>query len=265
MSALDMQGADWAVGNLSAPAVRRVFLIQCVVDPRRHEPRNVGVIITDGHHVEIKTLNPSVTRGREHAALKHVDDTYQQWREFWLSTIASYEADESIDLLLSRQRPSYPIFTAAEFIGESHQSVAELAETYFEQLVLPPEADEALQDRPVERALRAAGILDSTHLRRRFKVKAVGEPDVELTFPYAWQNGHVAVAQTILRGAGDDVVSGSLWKFDHVPAQFEKVAIVDHYISNRPASLVKLLQKTATVVDLDDMHAGEKLKAAFKA
>jgi hypothetical protein len=236
-----------------AKAEVTVYLVQHVADPRRHEPRNVGIIVTDGDVVAHRTLDPAAQRGPERHALQalHEDGTYPAWRDFWERELSP--GSSGLNVVLERQGPSFP----------SQQSVVDIAQRYFEELVmLPVESEEGAPERPVERALRVAGLSDSSHLRRRFKVKAVGPDNLELTFPYAWQNGDLAVAETLLR-AGDTAVTGSLWKFEHLPGSVRKVAIVDRYINNRPAGLRAYLNRTATVVHLEEQDAAEQLRQAL--
>ncbi|WP_375481246.1 hypothetical protein [uncultured Jatrophihabitans sp.] len=244
----------------------QIYLIQHAGDWRRREPRNVGVIATDGDVSELRIVDPTVTRGPQNAVLAYTDDTFVQWHSYWTKTFEQAKGTDAIDCVIANQKQTYPIVAIGEFFGENHRPIAALADQYFQELVLPPAAGQPTEGRPLDRVLKDSGLAQSPHLRRGFQVPAVRlSAAVPITFPIAWENGRTSVVQTILRGSGDDTVQGSLWKFDHIPDDFGRVAVVDRYIYNRAQPLVKLLRSTADVVNLEDPAAGSALRKALGA
>lgn len=68
-----------------------VYLIQHVANPRRHESKNVGVIVSDSKYVAYVLVDPSAEKiPRFHRAVADIvspDDTYPAWFVYWKRTL----------------------------------------------------------------------------------------------------------------------------------------------------------------------------------
>lgn len=246
-----------------------IYLIQYLADPRRHEPRNVGVIVSDSRQVHHQLIDPAGTshprRYRDAAETIAQDETYPAWLAYWRRALV--RGPDGLEEILAKQRPTFPIIRAGQMIGDVPDDIAALARRYFDELVLPPIAPRPAEpERPVDKVLQRAGVTASPNFHRDYEVPAVGLPmPLQLKFSYAWVNGHVAVADQILHHAGDSRVTASLWKFEHVDDDVRCVAIVDRNIDYRSQPLRDYLRRTAQVIRVDDPDAAEQLRAAFDA
>ena len=246
-----------------------IYLIQHLADPRRHEPRNVGVIVSDSRHIAHQLIDPGeehpTRRYRDAAENVAEDETYTTWLNYWKRALE--RGPDGLEEIIARQRPTFPVIRAGEMMGDVPGDVTALARRYFDELVLPPtEPRPAESERPVDKMLRRAGVISSPHFRRNYEVPAVGLPvPLPLKFPYAWVNGHMAVADQILHHTGDSKVVASLWKFEHVGDDVRCVAIVDRNINYRSQPLRDYLSSTAQVIRVEDPDAAQQLRTAFGA
>lgn len=246
-----------------------VYLIQHVDDPRRHEPRNVGVIVAGSDQVAYQIVDPDELalskRYRRAAEAVMEDDTYPTWLAYWQRALE--RGRDGLSEIVDRQKPSFPIILAGELMGDIREDVTTLADRYFDELVLPlPELPAAAPERPVDRVLRASGVSASRHFHRNYALPTSGLPiPIQVSFNYAWVNGHTAVADQLLHHTGDSRLTASLWKFEHVASDVRCIAIVDHNIDHRPAPLREYLRAKAQVIRIEDPQAAHQLRAAFGA
>jgi hypothetical protein len=244
-----------------------IYLVQHVDDLRRHEPRNVGVIVTDQERVAYALVDPAEKRlpARQRAVAETVacDETYPEWLAYWRRVLQ--EGIAGLEEIVSRQSPTFPVIMAGKVTGDIGETLNELVARYYDELVLPPpESRDSTAERPVERMFRLAGVNSSPHFRRKYTVNSVGlKLALPIEFPYAWVNGHVAVADQILHHTGDNKLTASLWKFEHVSDDVSRIAIVDQNIDYRSEPLRELLSATARVIRVDDPAAASQLRDAF--
>lgn len=246
----------------------RIFLIQHIDDPRRHEARNVGVIISDSHRVAYRLIDlnqePQSARYRQASETLAADETYPTWFSYWQRVLE--RGPDGLEEVLARQRATFPVIEAGRMVGDVPDDVEKLAHRYFDELVLPVVTRPPVHETKVERALRIAGLTSSPHFRREYQMLAVGlNIPLPLTFPYAWDNGHLAVADKFLHHTGDGKIVDALLKFGHVGDGVRCIAIVDHNIDKRSPDLRDYLQRAAQVVRLDAPNASAQLRAAFGA
>lgn len=244
-----------------------IFLVQHIDDPRRHEARNVGVIISDSRHVEYRLIDPEQehlsSRYRQALASVAADETYPAWLAYW--THALERGTDGLDEIVARQKATYPVIEAGRMTGDVPDDLAALADRYFGELVLPAPELAPGRERPEEKVLRAAGVIDDPHFHRDYEVPSVGlMVPLKLTFPYAWENGHLAVVEKALYHTGDKKIANVLLKFGHVGPEVRCVVMVDRYIDKRSADLRRYLSSTASIVQLDDPNAPKRLRAALE-
>jgi len=252
-----------------------IFLVQHIDDPRRHEARNVGVIISDSRGLAYRLIDPD----EEHPSLRYrqalasvaADETYPAWFAYW--TRALERGTEGLDEIIARQKATFPVIEAGRMKGDVLGDLASLTRRYFDELVLPQSSSYVGPGKkpPEERMLRAAGVMGSPHFHRDYEVSAVGlniavglKVPLKLTFPYAWENGHLAVIEKVLYTGGDKRITNVLLKFGHVGPEVRCVVIVDRYIDNRSADLREYLTNAASIIRLDDPNAPERLRAALE-
>jgi hypothetical protein len=252
---------------MSSPVCISVYLVQHIDNPRRHEPRNVGVIVSDSKHVACILVDPSAkSLSRAHRAvidLVSVDTTYSAWHAYWERNLA--QGIDGLEEIISRQAPTFPIVLAGQIMDVPQEDLTALTQRFFDELVVPPIiAPEPREERPVERVLRVAGVASSPNFKRNYELPSVGLPSsLPLHFTYAWVNGHVAVADQILAHSGDTKVAAALWKFEHIEKSVRRVALVDHNIEFRPAPLRDYLRDIAHVIRVEDPDAATQLRYAF--
>jgi hypothetical protein len=141
----------------------------------------------------------------------------------------------------------------------------EAIQHYFERLVetgpQEPEAEE-LRD-AVERLLGEAAIINRPGFRRNIEVPSTGlETPESYKFEYAYENGRTTVAQRVPL-VQDYYVHDALWKYDHIPASYERVSFVQDLDRERRRASVKNLMRRSHVVDVASQDAGEVVLAAF--
>jgi len=244
-----------------------IYLVQHVDDLRRHEPRNVGVVVTDQDQVAYALIDPAEKRltARQRAVAEAVesDETYPAWLAYWRRTLQ--EGAAGLEEIVAKQSPTFPVIMAGKVMGDLDASLDGLAGRFYDELVLPqPESRDSAAERPVERMFRLAGVNSSPHFHRKYTVESVGlKVALPIEFPYAWVNGHVVVADQILHHTGDSKLTASLWKFEHVGGEVSRIAIVDQNIDYRPEPLRELLSATAQVIRVDDPNAANELRDAF--
>jgi hypothetical protein len=249
----------------SSPLI--VYLIQHVDDPRRQEPRNIGVIVVSSDQVAYQIVDPDEQtfskRYRRAAEVIVEDETYPAWLAYWQRALE--RGRDGLDEIVDRQKPSFPIVLAGELMGDIRDDVITLADRYFDELVLPlPESPSAASEGPVQKVLRDSGVISSRHFHRNYALPSTGLPiQISVPFSYAWVNGHTAVADQLLYRTGDSRLTASLWKFEHVAEDVRCIAIVDNNIDRRPAALREYLHRQAQVIRVEDPDAPNQLREAF--
>jgi hypothetical protein len=244
-----------------------IFLIQHISNPRRHEPRNIGVVVSDSKNVAYVLVNPSVKNLsrplRTVAEIVGTDETYSNWLKYWERTLA--RGSDGLEEIIERQAPTFPVILAGQITGSFQDDLKGLAQRFFRELVVPITSTlEDKEERPVERVLRLAGVASSPNFKRNYEVPSVGLPfSYQLPFSYAWVNGSLTVADRILAHGGDGKVTQTLWKFEHIEKDTHRVAIVDRNIDFRPQALRDYLNATAQVIRVEDPDAATKLRHAF--
>jgi hypothetical protein len=249
----------------------RIFLIQHAGDPRRHEARNVGVVISDANTVAYRLVKPDQdspsARYRQAVQSLLADETYPTWLSYWDRALEHGTA--GLTEIIAKQKATFPVVEAGRMVGHPPGNLDVLAERYFDELVLPVHAVPHARETADVRVLRSAGVMDSPHFRHNYALPAVGlsiaaGPTVTLTFPYAWVNGHVSVIEKVLYHGGPKRLTDVLLKFEHVSRDIDRVVMVDQHIDRQPADLRGYLQEVAQLVRLEDPAAPEQLRAAFR-
>jgi hypothetical protein len=242
----------------------KIYVAKYIKDPRRWEPRNIGVFAVDEHGLAGRFIGEkddgSVDR-RSVRQLVENTEVYEQWVKYWRRMLA----DGAIEEILKTTAPQYWIAESGEvWMGE--ETPDDLVDRYYSELV----ARNGQEDDPaafrlrasVERLLTETGVAQSPAFTRdgRFESQDLDPPE-EFQFQYALRDSRIVVGQRIPL-ASEPFVHDALWKFSHLRNDIEKVAFVieedDEAVPHR-----RHLARWSTVVDVGQPNAGDLVREAF--
>jgi len=246
----------------------KVWIAKYVSDPRRWEPRNVGVIVAGvdkAAAIFVGEREDGTVDGRSVKGLVADTANYQEWVRHWQGTklggveLLSHEAARSM-----RDDANYFLFEAAD-VWMSDETVDDCASRLFEEVVeTTHQFDDAPLQSRVEGILKRARLFDSPHFYKNYVFDAeVHGTKRELHFPYAWVNGRRVVGTAV----PDDTsrIDAVLWRFEHLPDDFRRIAFVGAPQAKRPKSAAydPVLQSLATVVSVDEGNVEAKVVELF--
>lgn len=212
------------------------YLLQYTPDQRRHETRNVGVVVTDGEDIAARFLGED---SGDSLDLRRVPrwiesrQAYRTWVEHWREAIRESNPDRLPESLVPRSRPGKYVVLPPRgpLLEVPQQGMRELARQLFDELVaadleqldepkLQDLCDDALE--PIE---NRRGIVFARD--KRLPAPIDDDHEQPLQFHYAARNGKWHYMRRINLGGADastwDRVAATLFHFDrlHRLANFE--------------------------------------------
>lgn len=232
----------------------RWLVIKYVPDPRRNEPRNVGVVAHVNGETSVRLLGVDEDwRVDGHQAKRVVNSvrTYRGWVKYWKS-IAGGPLDEWLD---QRAVDNYRVVAGGEVVvGAERLRANDLAEELFRDLVAERKTKAPFQQQ-VKRLLSEANLLqDKQHFFTDYPVTAGKFP---FTVPYAWSNGLTTVAEQL--GRYDDhraeAIIGRFEALDREMPEVQRVVILDPAVGQHDDDRVRALYQISHPVTVDSAPA----------
>ena len=256
----------------------KIFTAKYVVDRRRNEPRNVGVLVVgeDGRSASRflgQTDDGSVKGNRLPRSLIADLEAYKLWVRHWTESVERQDAEQS---LVTSNRASYYVEEAGEILMDPQlENVDALADRYFADLVgerRPSKTDASAASTLISAVDRIVSAPQVTELveevKRNYEVSIeLDRRIVNLPFQYAFRNGKVTVGQRIL--LSDELHAfSSLGKFRSLPTDHPRpVAFVLHeeFANLRDdADVYWLLDAHSSVIQADLDSAPQDLAEAIR-
>lgn len=245
----------------------RIYAVKYIGDPRRWEPRNIGVFVVNGERGVVRCVGMTGTDTVDRRGIRWtVRDTeaYAEWVKYWVRTIDRGEsgAEEAVKV----QPPQFLVAeVGTTWFGDSSAQPEDLAERYFAELVgelHDQEVAPGLRER-VEILLEVTGSSRQHGFRRDVPVQSFGLAYEEtLKFQYGWRNGHLTVAKRVDLSQSV-LVNDALWSFEHLPADIRRLTFTADPDRHDPR--YGLLSNYSTVIDVDATDAGDALVSAITA
>ena len=181
---------------------QRYVIAKFVEDPRRMEPRNIGVMLWSAGKVVSRFVAPEDVRFISDKAM------YNRWVEFWEKQAKKSElrgkggasvsrrSPQFIDALIQTQKDNFRLYDGGYFPEQLRASEREEAVDFlFDELISTEDASQDEHDAlPLKDAcfdlFEQAGATGRPEFRQNFKTAAAVQ-DIwqEFRFDYAWANG----------------------------------------------------------------------------
>jgi hypothetical protein len=243
----------------------RIYVAKYIRDPRRWEPRNIGIFVVDEHGLAGKFIGERADGSVDKRSVKGFvrnTEVYEEWVKYWRRTLMAGGIEE----ILESTTPHFWVAESGEvWIGD--ETPEKLVERYFSELVLKKEGEEddraAAQLRTaVERLLTETGVANSPAFARDETLESSGlTPPERFQFQYILQDGRTVVGQRVSL-ASEPYVHDALWKFSHLHDDIRRVAFVAE--SEEDASLHRShLEQLSKIVDVGQPSAADLVRDAF--
>lgn len=239
------------------------YLVQLTADLRKHEPRNIGVVLNVGDTwiLRFRSVDRSGNiNGRQLRALDISKETYKSWVEYFTRKARSGEWAEALSL--PKRRPSNFGAIHGGTIIEMEGDPRFLADRLFAELVAQPEKS-------------AQAPLD---LARRLLIEAQVDVHERIVLPGRWDTDGPEVGIPFDFGLGDtsrvtlEALSPTPVNISHLRARIdaiERVGQSPKIIAMLPLNraddgliedLLRPVEKHALVLNLDDSNASYELR-----
>ncbi len=215
-------------------------------DLRRREPRNVGIVAFVNGEVRLrfKGEQPDGSVESRPAGINE-PEAYRAWVDYWHHLAATTPTTE--DWFHRRGFDNYWLERGGRLLSDEEVDPSEFVNQLYAELVDSASHDDhdwKLADR-VDVLIREANLPGNENFHTPFKIQAevTGET---YTYPYAYVNGHRAVAARITN-IGPYSARSRLWEFTHLSRDVRKIVFTAHRAEDRS---VDLLDDEADVVDV---------------
>lgn len=255
-----------------------IYVAKYVADPRRWEPRNIGVVVVGDDRVAARFLGERRPGSVDRRTVRfRVGDSevYEEWVRYWRRVIA--EGPSGLVAATKSTSPNYILMEQGSvWAMQPDTEIDELADSYFDKLVRDAqepeqvavgESLEVAADRVIERVEQKVG----QRIRRNFEVAHSTSPVSErLRFTYGFINGHVTVAQRVSLYT-EILAHDALYKLLYLPRVLDNrevvaVSFVRREDGGEAVHLVPFLEQQSHVIDLsrpDSLEMTERIFAGL--
>lgn len=202
----------------------RIFVAKYIKDPRRWEPRNIGIMVVSDSACASRFLGEQQDGTVHRTAVRYIVNdtaTYRDWVMYWKRTLTP--GTQGINEIVQRTKTNYWIAEAGEvWVGD--ESPDELVSIFYGDLITSVEEEEATVrlSEAVDDLLQQAGVVKLSSFVRDKEVQSIGTTRrLTYRFPYYWQNGKRVVGQRVGNPA---YLHDALWKFKHISSDYTAIA-----------------------------------------
>ena len=240
----------------------RWYLAKYIDDLRRREPKNVGVLLSDGERTYMRfigqredgSINGRIARFPESL------QTYKAWVRYWEREFS--DVSDLAETPRVNSSSNYYLEPGGErLVGQRDDGPEELLTWLYRELV-EPKIDEGERIRAVSIAvssrnlLRAVGLLDKVEQNVTITATVNGLTD-DIVFDYRYRNAATHLMKNVKLGPDWEPVHAAFWSFEKgtesLPgARFIAFTKAEERYEERQFSL---LERLANVVDVDDPDA----------
>jgi hypothetical protein len=216
------------------------LVIKYLPDLRRREPENIGVVLFSDNGRRLRFRGQDSDGAISGARARYVSDleNLRQWARYleWSLGQSNVTAES---LVGERPGDNYVVtFGGRLLLGESPDPDSFILELYNELVAKPEDLAERFSSR-VDVLIRETGLPEDPN----FKMGWTGhtQREEEVSFPYAWVNGHVTIG-ALLPTLRTDLVQRHLWLFTNLP-DTNKIVFTEAIPEN--------LSKTAEILEAE--------------
>ena len=245
----------------------KIYLAKYVPDQARWEPRNVGVIITNGDRAVARFIGEKVGGGVDGRRVRHAIGApapiYREWVQFWRRMITEH-AD--FDNLPARPGADFFLTEAGEVwaAAPDRPISAQLTDFYGRLVQREAEPGEAELRQQVEDVITGSHLAARVEIRRDVVVAGTEvEGNEQVKFAYGFQNGHMVYGHRVPLGI-ETLVHDALYRYIAVGKRVPKVSFV-RVGAGESRSHLTSLRAYSTVIDVGKSDAADRLEAALLA